>query len=141
MKNINNKTLSNRIWFGIKSGWQFLKLILIVLIPVIFLIWFKFDIILIFLSAIKFQHIILFYIVLVTGIILYNLLSLLLFILFSKNKIQMSNYTPTFLIGWFNEMKRLSKFEDKRWFIDDYLRDIFLYSILLLILFYVFIFN
>lgn len=95
------------------------------------------DSVLSFILTLKLRHLTIFFIIIISSVILYYLLSLILFILFSKNKVKLSKYLPSFLFNWLSLIEEYSKLEDKRWFIDLFVKNIFIYSIILLFLYIV----
>ena len=62
--------------------------------------------------------------------IFYYLISLILFIMFSKNKFTISEYLPISIINWLKSIEEISKLNNKGYFIEYYLRLMLLYVFL-----------
>lgn len=74
-------------------------------------------------------------------VMIYQIIELYILILFIKNKIEISNYLPTFLFNWLNKQKSISKYspEGVRAFMDLYVRTII--SHIIILSFFIFIYN
>ena len=95
------------------------------------------DSVLNFILTLKLRHLNIFFIITISSVLLYYLLTLILVILFSKNKVKISKYLPTLLFNCISFIEETSKFESNRWYIDFYVQNIFIYSIILLFLYIV----
>lgn len=77
------------------------------------------------------KYLILFFVVYCLFVIFDNLASL--YICFSKTKISYPNYTPKFIVKWYNTSYKISRSGQKDFFIKLYLRNIFTDILLLII--------
>uniref|UniRef100_UPI0030FEBCBF hypothetical protein n=1 Tax=Singerocybe alboinfundibuliformis TaxID=1346812 RepID=UPI0030FEBCBF len=66
-------------------------------------------------------------------LIISNILNLYLFYMFSKDKIKISEYLPQFILDWLNQIKNISKAEEKGIFIQFYLTNILVYLFILIL--------
>ena len=62
--------------------------------------------------------------------IFYSIISLILFIMFSKNKLTISEYLPISIINWLKSIEEISKLNNKGYFIEYYLRLVLIYVFL-----------
>lgn len=65
--------------------------------------------------------------------VLYNIICIYLYIMFSKNKINIPIHLPLSIINWLNFIKNISKSEDKGIFIELFFRQILIYIVVFLI--------
>ncbi len=132
--NIDNNNNNNN------NKFKWFKIILrIVGFIIVFFSLFDFNTVLSYLMLIKFKWIIIINLIVMGGIILYNALSLMLLNLFTNNEINIPNYYPKFICNWLTNINLFSKSESKNHFSKIYKREIILYSLGFLFVFYGFI--
>ena len=70
-------------------------------------------------------------------LICYYIISIYLYIMFSQEKLNIFIYLPSFILGWVKNIQEISKEENKSFYIEFYLRLIFVYMFILFLCLYI----
>ena len=70
-------------------------------------------------------------------LICYYIINIYLYIMFSQEKLNISIYLPSFILGWVKNIQEISKEENKSFYIEFYLRLIFVYMFILFLCLYI----
>ena len=70
-------------------------------------------------------------------LICYYIINIYLYIMFSQEKLNIFIYLPSFILGWVKNIQEISKEENKSFYIEFYLRLIFVYMFILFLCLYI----